>query len=340
LESAAAGENGTDSETYAGSGSSADEEARGALPSRPEACEALRRLNALALHWQRERIYTEGALVVIAGKPNAGKSSLFNYIIREDRSIVTTQPGTTRDWIEAGISVKGIPVRLADTAGLRDTAEASEAEALGIKRSEELLQNADAVLYVVDGALGITNEDTDFFTRHAKASIETSINPETQNAAPKPLLVVWNKADLATPQYNLATNFPQSPFALFAASAKTGEGIAQLMDGVHKLLSQDVANIVAKNSFATNVVANIVAKNLNENISYNEIAPGTLRQKELLDCALASVAKALELADCNEPLDIIAPLFRAAINELGEITGETASADIFEAMFSRFCVGK
>jgi len=282
----------------------ANDEEAGRLPERNLAEEAARRLRALSELWRRERIYAEGALAVIAGMPNAGKSSLFNYLLREDRSIVTDIPGTTRDWIEALISVEGIPLRLADTAGLRDSGEANEAERIGIQRSLELLDRANIVLYVIDGARGVTGADREFLDNRKKTAPE------------KPLLVIWNKADIAPPP--AIEEYPSG--RLLAASAKTGEGIPGLLRSVAVLLTAALPS--------------------SDSPGQNDAGPGSVRQKELIDTALAAVEEALVLARQEEPLDIIAPLFRSAINALGEITGEVSGADILEAMFSRFCVGK
>ena len=285
----------------------ANDEEAGRLPSRKLAEEAAGRLAAISDLWRRERIYAEGALAVIAGRPNAGKSSLFNYLLREDRSIVTNVPGTTRDWIEAVISVEDIPLRLADTAGLREIpqAEGDEAERIGMRKSMELLDRADLVLYIIDGVKGITKDDRNFIQSRKEAA----------NA--KPLLVLWNKSDLSVPpsaQDSIITD------PIFAISAKSGEGIQNLVRSIVRTLEKTAANP--------------------ETLPENSAGPGTARQKELIDTALNAVTEALALADAEEPLDIIAPLFRSAVNALGEITGEISSDDILEAMFSRFCVGK
>ncbi|MDR2150062.1 MAG: tRNA uridine-5-carboxymethylaminomethyl(34) synthesis GTPase MnmE [Spirochaetaceae bacterium] len=168
------------------------------IPDTQAACAVLERLRALSASFQQERLYQEGALLVIAGRPNAGKSSLFNRLLREDRSIVTPVPGTTRDWIEAWIVIEGLPVRLVDTAGLHDSSDTLEQ--LGINRSRELASCADLVLYVIDGAHGLVPKDEDFI-----------------RASPVPLLPVWNKADTAP-----------APEGYRAVSAKTGAGLADL----------------------------------------------------------------------------------------------------------------
>ena len=291
--------------------SGSSDEAAGRLPERNLAEEASRRLEFLADLWRRERLYAEGALAVIAGRPNAGKSSLFNYLIREDRSIVTNVPGTTRDWIEALISVEDIPLRLADTAGLRDLTQGDEAEAIGIQRSLELLDKASLVLYVIDGVEGITAEDREFFAKRKEAAAD----PESQSSpAGQPLLVIWNKADCAP----LPPAAEELPGQLLTVSAKSGQGIPDLLCAIASLLETESSGTCDQDA----------------------AGPGTVRQKELIDTALAAVKEALDLACREEPLDLIAPLFRSAINALGEITGEVSGEDIFEAMFSRFCVGK
>lgn len=107
------------------------------------------RLEAIAATYESSRLYSAGASVVLAGKTNAGKSSLYNAILKENRSIVSAHEGTTRDYIETECMIGDIPVRLFDTAGLRDTEESVEKE--GIERTRKLMENADLVVYVLDG---------------------------------------------------------------------------------------------------------------------------------------------------------------------------------------------
>ena len=271
------------------------DEVAGRLPGQDHAREVLARLHKLAASWQRERLYQEGILAVIAGRPNAGKSSLFNLLIKEERSIVTEIPGTTRDWIEAWVSIEGIPVRLADTAGLRESHD--PVEKIGVERSRDLLDAAELVLYVIDGEAGITGEDRDFIG-------------ELQTAQGKQVLVIWNKADIAPATTDIAG---------ISVSAKTGEGITELTRAIAKAIEVRAGTATDHSQTA---------------------AIGSERQKNLVEAAATAVEEALLLAGREEPLDIIAPLLREAVNSLGEITGEVSTADILEEMFSRFCVGK
>ena len=124
------------------------------------------------------RLRQEGLLVVIAGRPNAGKSSLFNLLVREERAIVSPEPGTTRDWLESWISIGELAVRLVDTAGLRNASNSIEAE--GVRRSQALLKRADLILYMVDGTDGLDAEDRAFAAQYPRA------------------MLLWNKADLAS----------------------------------------------------------------------------------------------------------------------------------------------
>jgi tRNA modification GTPase len=280
-------------------GADADETA-GRFSGRQRTEEALSRLRTLAQSWQRQRIYQAGILAVIAGRPNAGKSSLFNLLLKEERSIVTEIPGTTRDWIEAWVAIEGIPIRLADTAGLRD--ESPDAvEKIGVERSRALLEEAELVIYLIDGAAGITSEDAQFI----------------QQPPSKPLIVLWNKADIAPP--------PPSCDAI-SISAKTGEGMAELIAAIVKAAMPPAAGIQTEQTAASGEA--------------QDPALGSARQKNLVEAAVAALEQALALAEQQEPLDLIAPLLREAVNSLGEITGEVSTADILEQMFSRFCVGK
>jgi len=277
------------------------DEAAGRFSGQRPVGEILVRLRALAQSWQRERIYQEGILAVIAGRPNAGKSSLFNLLLKEERSIVTEVPGTTRDWIEAVISFDGIPVRLADTAGLRESSD--PVEKIGVERSRDLLEAAELVLYLIDGAAGITAEDRAFIG-------------ELQTARNTPLLTLWNKADISP-----LPSPAETGGGCISISAKTGEGIAELEAAIVKTIQ---ARLNTAGDQAMSATASL----------------GTVRQKNLVEAAAAALEEALALAEQGQPLDLIAPPLREAVNSLGEITGEVSTADILEEMFSKFCVGK
>jgi tRNA modification GTPase len=124
------------------------------------------------------RIVREGVAIVIIGRPNVGKSSLLNTLLQEERALVTSVPGTTRDTIEEYIDIHGIPVRIIDTAGIRDNVE--EVEELGIRRARESLNRADLVLFLVDGSEPIDDDDVSLF----------------ETVKHKPLITVINKCDL------------------------------------------------------------------------------------------------------------------------------------------------
>lgn len=137
------------------------------------------RIQELVATYETGRLYQEGVVVALGGRTNAGKSSLFNALVREERAIVSEVHGTTRDYIETRIALGGIPITLYDTAGLRTTAEAIEHE--GIKRSERLLENAALVLYLVDAELGLQEEDRRNIERYR---------------GDNRLLPLWTKVDL------------------------------------------------------------------------------------------------------------------------------------------------
>jgi tRNA modification GTPase len=320
------------------------DEAAGRLPGRAQVEEALTRLRVLAASYRRERLYQDGALVVIAGRPNAGKSSLFNLLLKEERSIVTAIPGTTRDWIESWISIEGIPIRLADTAGLRDIAierpgqtspvdqgdcqidpgdQRDLVEQIGILRSRELLAQADLVLYVIDGSEGITGEDRAFFRDWPQAAA----GGKGEGAA---LIAVWNKVDVAAME---GAPWRERPIEI---SCKNGSGISALTAAIASALE---AAFGGSDGAGDGRGSGHYGDRRNT-AETGGAAPGTARQKELVDAAETAVREALALAEKGEPLDFIAPLLREGVNSLGEITGEVSTADILDAMFSRFCVGK
>ncbi|MGA2548232.1 MAG: tRNA modification GTPase [Rectinemataceae bacterium] len=261
----------------------------------------------LAASYAAGRLYERGARAVVVGRPNAGKSSLFNLLIREERSIVASDPGTTRDWIESGIELGGLPVRLIDTAGLRDTSRdaSGEVEAAGVSRSRRLADEAEAVIYVVDGVLGIASED--------RAFLES--RPDS--------LRVWNKAD--------DPRCEPTPLGFLRLSAATGEGLPALADALRALIAP---------RFGCSGTGRPRAEAEPSPGATNAVTVASERQKLLLDRAVSALDAALSGLEAGMPLDALVLDLRDAADALGEITGEIASEEILEAIFSRFCLGK
>ena len=167
-------------------------------------------LKVLAGSFGYGRVVRYGFTLAIVGRPNAGKSSLFNRLVERERAIVTASPGTTRDLVTERVSLEGIPVELIDTAGLR--AGADEAEAMGIAKSREAMADADVVVVVVDAMVGMTSEDEMLI-----AGLEGRAS-----------LVVWNKSDLVA---------GGAAVSGLRTSALTGDGIAELRAAILALVS-------------------------------------------------------------------------------------------------------
>jgi tRNA modification GTPase len=162
-------------------------------------------LEQLSASFAYGKIVHEGLTLAIVGRPNVGKSSLFNRLVERERAIVTATPGTTRDLVSETVAIGGIPVKLVDTAGIRDALD--EAEAMGIQKSMEALADADLVLVVVDASQAETEEDAELL-REAKN---------------RPVIVVGNKCDLGA-----AGPWLEARGQNVSTSAITGAGIAEL----------------------------------------------------------------------------------------------------------------
>lgn len=166
------------------------------VPDLPVPLEALSdvrdQIVLLADTYRSGRILQEGLRVALVGQTNAGKSSLFNAFLKEDRSIVSDEHGTTRDWLEAWVSVDGIPVRLIDTAGLREAENKVERE--GIRRSREMVDAADVLLYLVDGTRGIDGQDQAFLDDHAQDQRLVVIHTKKDLVASPSTELLWISA--------------------------------------------------------------------------------------------------------------------------------------------------
>jgi len=241
-------------------------------------------------------ITRHGLRTAIVGRPNVGKSSLLNALLRASRAIVTPVPGTTRDTLEETLNLRGIPLVLVDTAGIRATSD-DLVERLGIERSRNALAAADLALLVVDGSEPLTPVDGD---------IAALVGAKTA-------LVVLNKSDL--PAATIARDLlPDRPH--LHVSALTGDGLDALEEAI-------VETVFAGQAAASQVVL-----------------VSSPRHKEAIHRALDHVIAAQETLAQGLPADFVSIDVTAAVNALGEITGETAHEDMLVAIFGRFCIGK
>ena len=244
------------------------------------------------------RMIREGIKIAIVGKPNVGKSSLMNGLLKETRAIVTDIPGTTRDTIEEVLSIRNIPVYLMDTAGIRETSD--KVEKMGIEKSKEAFNQADFILFLLDGSRPLEEEDLQImeFLKERKS------------------LVLINKRDLgeAISIEEIAAKLPASQ--VIEASLLKGQGITEIEDAVEDLVYG--GEIVQKESMMVNNVRHI----------------------ELLEQAVKSLTDALHMSERREALDFIEVDVKNAYERLGEIIGETVSDDIINEVFARFCLGK
>lgn len=289
------------------------EEETGEIPIDREEVQSVRnRCADLASTYSTGRLYQEGVRVALAGRTNAGKSSLFNALLREYRAIVSDIHGTTRDYISSRIDLQGIPVELYDTAGLRDTAEVIEEE--GIRRTKTVVSGTDVIVYLVDGTVGITDEDRVILDEIGYRFPDDTrrVSPDVA-AAPQhsgTIVLVWNKSDLAT-----CGAVPKEG-EWISVSAATLDGIDSLIDAV-----VDVVKPLGLRRSGAPVI-------------------DSLRQKNLLDRAVDALDEVVTGLDNEMPVDAISVDLQDALQALGEITGEVTSEDILDAVFSGFCVGK
>lgn len=261
-------------------------------------------LKSVIKDWAVQKIFNDGAKVVLAGQPNSGKSRLFNAIINEERAIVSDIAGTTRDWLETDCSFHGLPVKLYDTAGLRFTDE--HIEKIGIDKTKYLSEQADLIWYLVDGRKAPDASDYDFLTGEKYAGV--------------PKILVFTKQDLFAKDAavtNFAEKFLTENIIADAAiiSAATRYGIESLIEKSFSLL-------------------------VRHDTKTDNITVGTQRQKTAVEQASGFLEHALHSAALHMPVDAVVLDLEEALHFIGEITGELKSDDILGEIFTNFCVGK
>ncbi len=260
-----------------------------------EAVEDLLRAYNRSRHWQ------EGASVVLAGAVNAGKSSLLNALLGYNRALVTDIPGTTRDFLEEGLNLDGLALRITDTAGLREALDT--VERMGIARSRERIAEADAVLFLLDGSLG-----ADAAMHLGEEGFSLANNEKT--------VLVWNKSDLA-PEPILPDTWQDLIKKCILISAKEATGLQELSCAIKDVILQDSS----AEPEAGDVVPN-------------------MRQALLLQDASAELALLLADITAHVPYDICSVRLDTAVALLGQITGLDSADELLDKIFANFCIGK
>ena len=252
------------------------------------------------------QLYREGARVALVGRPNVGKSSLLNALLRNERAIVTSIAGTTRDVVSETASLGGLPVTLLDTAGIAPSDD--PVERLGIERSRAALRSSAAAVLVLDGSMDPTPDDI--------AVTEALIGRLEPGAGPAnlPITVAVNKGDLAASmsQREITDRLPGCN--VVSVSATTGLGLPELEAAI-------VASLGAAGGGAQPSLL-------------------TARQRAELERAAGHLAEAEAARRAGYPLDLLAIDVRAALHAIGGVTGDAVDEAVLTEIFSRFCIGK
>jgi tRNA modification GTPase len=268
----------------------------------PQLQAGLAAVDALLAGADQGMLYRQGARAALVGRPNVGKSSLLNALLRADRAIVTPIPGTTRDTLEETANLAGIPLVLIDTAGIH--ASADPVEQLGIARSRAALAGADLALLVLDAGAPVAPGDL-------------AIAGLTHD---KPTILVWNKADAAPPTFRMpqaSLGIHPAPLASVATSAASGAGVDDLAAAIVRVLLGGAPPAAGE--------ARLVS---------------SPRHRDALLRAQAHLRAAAQSWGAARPVDLLAGDLTVALNALGEIVGEQVGDDLLDLIFSRFCIGK
>ncbi len=274
-------------------------------------------LEHLLMRARSGRLLREGVRVAIVGRPNVGKSSLLNALLGEERAIVTPIPGTTRDLIEEAFQIRGVPIVVLDTAGLREHPD--PVEQIGIERTRRAIEHADLLLVVCDISEGLTEAD-----RVILATLP----------ADKPRIVVWNKADL----------LPVSDFAPLLTSPVHGGGTAAPSPWTGRV-GVGEKSIAVRVSALTGEGLPALCEAILEAVNLTGVGEESLllthaRHVQAVQTARQHLISALQATHTGLPLEVLAVDLRGAWLALGEITGETVDEQLVNRIFRDFCIGK
>ena len=269
-------------------------------------------LEQLAATFAYGQIVHEGLTLAIVGRPNVGKSSLFNRLVARERAIVTATPGTTRDLVSETVAIGGIPIRLVDTAGIRQALD--EAEAIGIRKSMEALADADLVLIVLDASQPVGAEDQELL-RHTEGRAAIVVGNKCDLEGSRQWLEINGQWSEGSGQWSVVSGQSKAP-AFVLASALTGAGIAELRGEIlHHIGGETGGQVEA--GFLTNV-----------------------RHQGLVKDSLAALDAATGAVAAKVPHEMLLLDLYNALRPLDAVTGATTTDDILNLIFSTFCIGK
>jgi tRNA modification GTPase len=265
-------------------------------------------LERLLVSADRGAIYRDGVRLVICGKPNVGKSSLLNRLIEQDKAIITDIPGTTRDIIEERINLNGIPLRLMDTAGLRETGDV--VERIGVDKTKEALETADIILFVLDAAAEFTPEDA-----QAGAAV-ANFSPRIIRVFNKIDALEQGEIDALTPIRRAEIFFDNWDPSIESAliSVQTGAGLEELWAAIARRL-------------------------LGPGVNEGQELMVNLRQRQALQTCQERVEELQQSLDAAS-LDCLAIDLQEILDALGEVSGKNLSEDLITRIFRDFCIGK
>ena len=268
--------------------------------------EVIDRINVLLKTSDDGRIIKEGIRTAIVGRPNAGKSSILNLLLGENRAIVTDVEGTTRDTLEEYAEIDGIMLKLIDTAGIRDTDDT--VEKIGVEKARSSIADADLVLFVVDGSEKINDNDREIMRLLGEKKVVLLINKSDKEKS------LDDEEIIRIFQEEMPLN--DKEIIAVPISAKTGEGLNELKEKIKSLF-------------------------FSEQIDYNnQVYITNARNKESLISARVSLEKVIESVDAGVGEDFYTIDLMSAYEALGEIIGEALEDDLADKIFKEFCMGK
>ena len=278
-------------------------------------------LHRLIQSFEQGNVMKNGVPVVIAGKPNVGKSTLLNALLNEERAIVSEIAGTTRDTVEDEMIIGGLRFRFIDTAGIRDTVDIIEAK--GVERTHEKIKQAKLIVYLVDPEQNVKE-------------IETQV--KYLNELDIPFLVVVNKKDLVNSEFE--GELSVISYQLSVISYQLSDNRQQTTDN-RAQTTDNILYISARNKTGIEELKSEILRKVNlHSINTDDVLVSNIRHLEALQKTEESLNRVLINIDNPITSDFLASDIKQALYYLGEITGQVTTDDLLETIFSKFCIGK